>query len=42
MNLKTKKVRISILNSEFRDILTKSRNMVYLSWGENELNEKEI
>jgi hypothetical protein len=42
MSMKNKKVRISILNSEFRDILTKSRNMLYLSWGENELNNEEI
>jgi hypothetical protein len=40
--MKTKKVRIEILNSEFRDILTKSRNMIYQSWGENEKREKEI
>jgi hypothetical protein len=42
ISIKNKKVRIEILNSEFRNILTKSRNLLYLSWGENELSEKEI
>ncbi|KAA6368785.1 MAG: hypothetical protein EZS28_035688, partial [Streblomastix strix] len=33
LNLKNKKVRFEILNSEYRNIAVKSRNMLYLAWG---------
>jgi hypothetical protein len=42
MSMKNKKVRIEILNSEFRDILTKSRNLLYMTWDENEFNNEEF
>ncbi|KAA6387814.1 MAG: hypothetical protein EZS28_016658 [Streblomastix strix] len=42
LNLKNKKVRFEILNSEYRNIAVKSRNMLYLAWGVYEPDDKQI
>ncbi|KAA6397951.1 MAG: hypothetical protein EZS28_006524, partial [Streblomastix strix] len=42
LNLKNKKVRFEILNSEYRNIAVKSRNMLYLAWGVYEPDSQQI
>ncbi|KAA6394285.1 MAG: hypothetical protein EZS28_010188 [Streblomastix strix] len=42
LNLKNKKVRFEILNSEYRNIAVKSRNMLYLAWGVYEPDDNQI